>query len=195
MRHINSARCWGSAVAAGLLFFLGCGGSQPISAPTKYEVWEANDDAFTIQYPADWEADGGGKQGTQWAEFVKGGARISVSVGTADSLLGDIGGNTRFGVDEDESLEAVTQIHDMRKELMAEEYSGYTETSAGNLNTTLGRARKAEFTASKGLGGKLHGYHVTALGRDFRVTVICTCPEDNWTVLQPAFDKIITELQ
>lgn len=188
-----SSRVFRIPVAALCLYFVGCG-SSPVPAPTAYEVWKAKDDVFTIQYPADWEAEGGGKQGTQWAEFTKGDAKIQVSISLAGSLIGDIAGNSMNG-EMDESLEAVTQVHELRKDIMAEEFGSYEETGAANLTTFLGRTRKAEFTASAGLGGKLHGYHVTALGRDYSITVLCTCPESNWAVLQPAFDKIIKELK
>jgi hypothetical protein len=187
------------------LVVAGCGGGD-VPAPTEFKTWDAKEGAFRIQYPADWQADGGGKQGTQWAEFKKGGAKITVGVGVAGSLIGDIasgglpsasiaGEEAGLSKEEQEALAPVTHVHELRKEEMAKEYSSYQETAASNTSLKLGPARKAEFTAASGLGGKLHGYHVTVLGHNFRVSVVCTCAESNWAVLQPAFDKIIDNLE
>ena len=206
MSCLNCRKCAAALFVAWSAMFAGCGVGD-VPAPTEYKTWDAKEGAFRIQYPADWEAAGGGKQGTQWAKFTKGGAMIKVGVGLAGSLIGDIasgglasahagGSGDEMGLtkEQQEALAPVTRVHELRKEEMAKEHSDYKELTASNISCKLGPARKGEFTALGGLGGKLHGYHVTILGHNLRVSVVCTCPESNWAVLQPAFDKIISDL-
>ncbi|HPM81286.1 MAG TPA: hypothetical protein PLF81_11335 [Candidatus Anammoximicrobium sp.] len=204
MSHLDCCKSAAALLVGWSLVFAGCGVGD-IPAPTEFKTWDAKEGAFRVLYPADWEAAGGGKQGTQWAKFTKGGAMIKVGVGVAGSLIGDIasgglasanvaGDETGLTKEQQEALAPVTRVHELRKEEMAQEYGDYQETTASNISCKLGPARKGEFTAAGGFGGKLHGYHVTILGHNLRVSVVCTCPESNWAVLQPAFDKIIGEL-
>ena len=199
MRRLLGRNGLSIAGAAGLLLLTGCA-EQSVPAPTEFSSWTANEGAFQLQYPADWEAEGGGKQGLQWARFKRGGAMIHVRVGVADSVIGDIVGIGDSGAleltpEEREALAPVTQVHELRKAVMAEEHRNYDEPTASNLQLRLGPARKGEFTASKGLRGKIRGYHVTVLSRQHRVTMLCTCPESDWQVLQPAFDTVIASLE
>jgi hypothetical protein len=199
LARLNTA----ALVFACSLGLAGCGGGGPIPAPTEFKTYQAHDDAFQIDYPADWKAEGGGKQGMQWAQFTRGAALVKVGIGVTGSILGDIasGGRVGFGdgeelsPEEKEARAPVTHVHQLRKEVMAEEYSEYQESTASNIQVGLGPARKGEFTASAGLGRKIHGYHVTVLSRDYRVTVLCLCPESDWTTLQPAFDRIVASVQ
>jgi hypothetical protein len=96
---------------------------------------------------------------------------------------------------EDEDLEPVAHAHEFGKGTMEEEYNDYTELSKPEKpQCGFPRSRRSEFTAKGTFGGKLHGYRVTALGRDKRVVLICTCSEDDWKTLQPAFDQVIASL-
>lgn len=67
----------------------GCGGS--VAIPSSYESWNAKDGTFKLDYPANWEAKGGGKHGLQWAKFTSGPAIIRVDTDVSSSLMGGIG--------------------------------------------------------------------------------------------------------
>jgi hypothetical protein len=182
----------------------GCGGSTG-AAPTSYKTWNATDGTFSIKYPEDWKAEGGGKHGVQWAEFTKGNAKIKVDVSTVSSLLGDIArsagtaagvGSPFSGIDPEveEKMAPVAVAHNFAKEFAEDAYARYQEEEAQLVQCGLGDARKSEFTASGGLGGKLHGYRATALSTNKGVHVTCICSEKNWKTLQPAFDEILNSL-
>ena len=175
--------------------FLGCS-QAPMTAPTAYKEWNAKDGTFRIDYPDDWEADGGGKHSIQWAKFEKGSAFIHVSVSFGESVVGDIvgsgmgvGGVGDFGQESD-VLPPVAIIHESKRERMDQDYSNYREKETVEVQPPLGEGRKSEFKASKGLKD-VHGYRVSILNNQRGITVICQCAEKDWETLQAAFDKII----
>jgi len=183
-----------AALSGGLLAAGGCGGS--LEAPTSFDSYNAKDGSFACQYPAGWEAAGGGK-GHQWAKFTSGSAEIKIETNISGSLIGDIAQsrNQAAGIqDAHEDLAPVAQVHEMEKEGFAEDMSNYEEQAPQTVRTGLGDARKAEFTASGTFGGTIHGYRVTALSRDRRVQVVCQCSESDWETLRPAFDRVIESL-
>src|SRR5688500_8070273 len=85
-------RRWIVVTVSALLLFstVGCGGK--ITAPKSYKRWNAKDGSFSVDYPADWKAEGGGKQGIQWAEFTHGNAQIRINLDVSSSLVSDIAG-------------------------------------------------------------------------------------------------------
>lgn len=64
------------------------------------------------------------------------------------------------------------------------------------VNSALGEGRCSEWSGDAGVwgGGKMHGYRATLLSGERRVTIVCRCPESNWKILQPAFDKVLGSL-
>ena len=181
-----------------LASMLGCG-SAPVAAPTAYEVWNAKDGTFRIEYPADWTADGGGKQSIQWARFQKGSAEIYVNVKFSDSAMGDIMGaggggimdiGGAMGIEDQDLPSPVAAMHASKKDEVAAEYSNYSEGDAIPIRPMLGDGRKSEFSASKAFG-TIKGYRATILNKDRGITVLCTCAESDWPTLQPAYDKIL----
>ena len=188
---------------AGILTLAGCGGKVP--PPTSYKTWQATDGTFSIQYPEGWKAQGGGKQGFQWAEFSYGSARININVSTTTSLLSDIAGsaNTAIGLDEPltdadpemiEEMAPVAVAHAAYQKLNPVELSSYKEQEPVAFQAPLGDCRKSEFTARSGAARKLRGYRATALTRDKGVHILCQCTDANWKTLQPAYDHVLSSI-
>ena len=175
-----------------LAAFCGCGGGN-VPAPTSYAVYENKDSEFKCEYPADWEAKGGGKK-NHYAKFTKGSAVIDVKTDLTGSIMGDIAASSGAGKDPTQLTEADAPVHKIHLKSaaeMQETYTDYKEQPPVKFQCALGDARKSEFTAAGGFGGSLHGYRATIMGRDKRFRVTCTCPESNWATLQPAFDKVL----
>jgi hypothetical protein len=176
---------------------IGC--SESITAPTSFTKHTSSKGTFQCEFPADWENQGGGQGAArEWAKATKGSAVIRISTDIAGSALADMGGAGAFtdSYEESEDLEPVAQVHAFGKLAMEEEYNDYKELSKPEKsNCGFPRSRRSEFTANGTFGGKLHGYRVTALGRDKRIVMICSCSEDDWSTLKPAFDQVIESLQ
>ncbi len=182
-----------------------CGCSQsPVAAPTGYKQWNAKDGTFLIEYPDDWEADGGGKRGVQWATFKKGTAQIDVEVNRSDSIVGDIlgaGGGAAGMATGDATLDveeippvAIIHMDESKRNAMEELFSDYGEKEALEITPPLGQGRKSEFRGKKGLS-QMHGYRATIINGERGIIVICQCREDDWPKLQAAFDKILDGME
>lgn len=181
-----------------LLMVAGCGQAR-LSAPTEYSTWNAKDGTFLIEYPKDWEADGGGRHNVQWATFKKGSATIDVTVSFSESVIGDIlqhrsgDGIIDSGTDatSDDATAPVAVIHEAKRKDFEEDFTEYEEKEAVAVRAPLGEGRKSEFEAAKAFG-RTHGYRSTFLNNDRGVTVICQCAEADWKAMQAAFDKILS---
>jgi hypothetical protein len=183
------------ALGLGLAMFAGCDGG--LTTPTAFETWNAKDGTFAIEYPADWKADGGGKQGIQWAEFNKGSNVITVDTSMTTSLIGDISGAGRVDTEEiPEELAPAAKTHEFMKDMaVGDKFSNYKEQDAIKIMPPVGEGRKSVFTASKGLGQKVKGYRATIPQSDKGLIIFCYGPEKNWDKLQPAFDRILDSVQ
>jgi hypothetical protein len=62
-------------------------------------------------------------------------------------------------------------------------------------DSRLGPARMSEFTAKSSVGTELHGYRVTTLGHDKRVTFFCVSPEMERQSLELAFDQVLASME
>jgi len=81
---------------------------------------------------------------------------------------------------------------------MQKAYNDYTEAEMTTVTSHFGDGRCSEWVGEKPVflsSRKMHGYRVTILSKESRISVICRCPESNWTVLKPAFERIITSLK
>jgi len=125
------------------------------------------------------------------ARFTSASASIKVSADMVGSLFGDMAeSRNRLGGTQDvEELKPVNQVHEMGKAQMADEWGNYQEQAATALSTSFGEARLSEFTAGSGFGGKYHGYRLTALSTERRITVVSYGKESDWQKLKPVFDK------
>ena len=80
---------------------------------------------------------------------------------------------------------------------MKSRLQGYEETEMRAFTSPLGEARVSEFTGERSgfpAPVKMHGYRTTILNNERRVTVLCECPESDWSRLKPAFDRVIGSL-
>jgi hypothetical protein len=189
----------GALAAAYLCLFamVGCG-SSPAVVPTSFGKYNSKDGTFACDTPDGWDIQGGGKQGPVWAKFTSGAAVIDIKADLAGSLLGDIhaklGGADQAVLPQDEP---VHRIHVADLDKATKEYDGYSELppSPSICNSVLGPVRLSEFTAKSSFGTELHGYRVTILGQDKRVTVFCVAPETEWQSLKPVFDQVLASME
>ena len=189
-----------SVLLVSLVAFGGC--SEPVAAPTKFQNWTPKESVFHVQYPDGWKAEGGGKQGVQWAEFTKGNCKIDMKTDVTSSLIGDIAGSagTAFSDGEapspelEEELAPVAVVHDMKLKELPGDYKSYKEEKAEKFTSMLGEGRKSPFKATVGVGRKIRGYRATVLAQDRGVTIFCYCPEKDWSKIQPAFDTVLSSL-
>ena len=183
------------AVVSGTILTAGCGASPPVAAPTSYVAFNHKEGTFACEYPDGWEADGGGKHGQIWATFESGPAEIRLRGDVAGSLMGDAMGG-RHQSDLPPELQPVHLVHVDALEAAQDDYAGYQEVGQPQeLEVSLGPARVSEFTASTTFGSGLHGYRLTVLGHNKRVTGFLICPESDWQALQPAFDHTMSTLK
>jgi hypothetical protein len=178
--------------ACGMLAIAGC--NSAVETPTAYGTWNAKDGTFLIEYPEGWKADGGGKQGIQWAEFSKGSNVITVDTNLTTSLIGDP--TSAIGEDVPEELAPAAAAHRFMKDsAVGDKFSNYKEEDAIKITPPVGEGRKSVFTASKGLGQKVKGYRVTVPQSDKGLLIFCYGPEKNWEKMQPAYDRILDNLK
>jgi hypothetical protein len=176
-----------------LLLLAGC--SEPVTTPTKFKTWNAKDGTFAIEYPEDWKADGGGKQGIQWAEFSKGSCVITVDTNLTASIIGDPSGGAASD-DVPEELQPAAAAHKLLKDTaVGDKFSGYKEEAPIKFSSGVGDGRKSVFTGAKGLSGKVKGYRVTIPQSDKGLIIFAYGPAKHWDKLQPAYDKILEGIQ
>ena len=191
MAHSLSSRMCSVALLAFTICFTSWGcAAQPATAPTSFTQFESKDKQVKFEYPEGWEVTASGGQGLlSHSVFKQGAAKIDVGCDLAGSLFAGPAGP------RDPNQEPpVVRIHEMGLKTMKEDMSGYEEQPAQPIQAKVGEGRIAEFTAAGSFGGKIRGYRATALTRDRRVTVICTCPEKDWETLKPAFTRVISSL-
>jgi hypothetical protein len=195
MMKISKGKTWIWPAALGALLAIGgCAGNAVV--PTSFDTYNANDGSFQIQYPAGWEADGGGRSGYAWAKFTSGDAEISVDANAVGSVIGDIAktGGIALGIAADhEDRTPVVAVHANEK-AQFEDAMGVSEDKPVPVKTGFSDARKSEFKGAKTFGGAIRGCRVTALGVDKRIRVVCQCSDSEWDALKPAFDKAVESL-
>lgn len=184
-------------------------------APTKFKAYTAKDQSFKCLQPEGWQVDGGAAQGVRAAAtFTQGGATIRVSSDLEGSLMGDLskspmdiggvpsvpGGPNMGAAAKELNRPPVEKVHLADAEAVEgilENY-GYGEFADGQMQSfqsTAGDARFSEFTADGGMfGGKIKGMRTTALGGERRIRVLAYCLEEDWTLLKPSFQKVITSV-
>ncbi len=179
----------------------GC--SASVDAPTEFEKWTDNDKAFSIDFPSDWSADGGGKNGVKWAEFTKGSAAIKLDFDVSSSVIGDIasGGAGALNHDANKNLSEEDMIqlapihkaHQMNKLKTSDQFTNYSEGEALPYKCGLGDSRKSEFQASS-MTGSIRGFRSTSLTLNNGVLITCTCRAADWEKLKPAFSRVLESL-
>jgi len=191
-----------AVVLVGLIFVLRALKPVIVTAPTHYKTYTAIDNTFSCDQPDGWKMHETGATNGNLATvtFEQSHVRVRVVSDATGSIMGDIATASNNSASS-ETLPgmppppppkpAVEQLHERDVAQITSDLPGYKEGTMQKLDSRVGDARVSEWTAD---GGKMHGYRVTMLGGDREFTVICLSPERNWSILQPAFQHIITSI-
>ena len=180
---------------------------EPLKAPTAFAPFVASDKSFACESPVGWKSASAAEHAvTQGVLFKNGSAKIDITADLAGSLMGDIAaaGNNMAGMGgmvpgmpgAPPPKPPVETVHEMAQRSMAKNLAEFEPTPMKPLQSSIGEARYSEYTAKGGLlEGKIRGYHITILGGERRVNVICQCPERDWKTLKPAFSRVVQSLR
>ncbi len=173
----------------GIIFGLIALWPKPAVLPASYQTYTAIDNSFSCDQPGGWSLhETGATNGNlATAAFQSGPARVRVISDATGSLMGDIQNSGNANLPPAQQVPPVQKLHTMDETQLAASLPGYDEGDAQAIPSASGEARVSEWTAA----GNLRGYRVTMLGREREFTVICFCPERDWPVLRPAFQRII----
>ncbi len=198
-RHVPLAT---AAALTGALLLSGCGGS--VTPVTGYNNYNSRDGIVKCKYPKGWKQNGGKAKKFHSCAFEKGPARIRLRADIAGSAMGDVAqaaagqmtGPDGLPLDPKlaEELAPVAQIHEMTVEQAEIDLGEIDVGTTDTVRTGFGDTRRSEISYSGTFGGTTRGYLVTALGRDHRFRLLCTCPEKHWATLKPAFEEVILSL-
>ena len=199
-----------------VLFFTVASRPDSIAAPQTFKPYAAPDNSFACLAPTGWERRESSAQGIQGQViFRKGDAKIAIASDLQGSLMGDMAraadAQTQAVMDQlppemrarlaasspNASRPAVEQVHLQSQKALAMRFDEYREMPMQAIRSPLGEARCSEWTAKQEgflSGGKFHGYRVTILTNERRVTYICQCPEASWKALRPAFGRVLASL-
>jgi hypothetical protein len=202
-----------------VLFFTVASRPDTIAAPQAFKPYVAPDDSFACLSPTGWERKESASMGIQGQViFRKGDAKIDIASDLQGSLMGDMAratdAQTQALMEQMEqlspelraqlnvstpqaSLPPVEQVHLQSRQSLAMRFDEYDEMPMQAYRSPLGEARVSEWTARKEgflSGGKFHGYRVTILGNERRVTYTCQCPEESWKTLKPSFGRVLASL-
>ena len=199
-----------------VLFFTVASQPDSISAPQTFKPYAAPDNSFACLAPTGWERRESSAQGIErQVIFRKGEAKIAIASDLQGSLMGDMAratdAQTQAMMDQlppevraslaasspTASRPAIEQVHLQSQKALAMRFDSYREMPMQTLRSSLGEARCSEWTAKQEgflSGGTFHGYRVTILTNERRVTYISQCPEASWKALRPAFGRILASL-
>ena len=179
----------GVLALAGVIFGLSLLWPKKAVVPTSYKTYTAIDSSFLCDQPGGWSLhETGATNGNlATAAFQSGAARVRVISDATGSVMADLASVGNSNLPAAQQVPAVQKIHMMDEKQLAASLPDYDEGDAQPLQSASGEARVSEWTA----GGGLRGYRVTMLGREREFTVICFCPESEWPVLKPVFQRII----
>jgi hypothetical protein len=200
-----------------VLFFTVASRPDTIAAPLKFKSYAAPDRSFACLAPADWERRESTAQGIQGQViFRKGDAKIDIASDLQGSLMGDMArsadAQTQALLDQlppelraqvagshpaVAQRPAIEQVHLQSKPTLAMRFDEYNEMPMQTFGSPLGEARCSEWTAKREgfmSGGKFHGYRVTILGNERRITYTCQCPEESWKNLKTSFGRVLASL-
>jgi hypothetical protein len=222
MYETNSiARTWiGVGIAAALvialvlIFIFRAQRPDLIPPPASYVKYTAMDNSFTCDEPSGWATESAASGGIDsGALFARSAAKIDITTDLAGSLMGDIQRATPdqtgvplsmlsnatgqpLGGQPDDQKPPVEKLHEQGEDEMKQKLGDYQEQPYKTFTGDLGEGCYSEFTGNGGLlAGRVHGYRVTMLSSDRRVTIICQCPESSWNALKPAFLHVINSFE
>ncbi|MHC4401766.1 MAG: hypothetical protein ACYTG0_19005, partial [Planctomycetota bacterium] len=178
-----------------------------VQVPTSYDTFNAKDGTVQCKSPAGWSQNGGGGRKFISCLWESGSATIRVmadvkgsavadiarSGGMGGIMGGDVGGMDLGGEAE---ISPVEVVHTNLTIPEAKDDLGEIEVkNTEEIETGFGTSVRSEFTASGTFGSSIHGYLVTALALNHRIRVICTCDEDDWSKIKPAFEEVIKSVK
>ena len=202
-----------------MLFFTVASRPDTIAAPQAFKPYAAPDRSFACLAPTDWDRRESAEHGVQGQViFRKGDAKIDIASDLQGSLMGDMAratdAQTQALMDQMNQLPAdvraqmnasqpvasrpdIEQVHLQSKTLLAMRFDSYNELPMQTFGSPLGEARCSEWTGKKEgflSGGKFHGYRVTILSNERRISYTCQCPEADWKNLKPSFARVLASL-
>jgi hypothetical protein len=196
---------WYIAVAVGFIalvtvvFMSRVSKPEHIAAPLAYEHVESGDKAFACDGPGGWDLSVDGSPGMDGGvHFANGPVKINVADSTGLSFLGETMKVPGFGGDSGSEAPPppVEEMHQKTEKDVADNFPGYTEMPEQKVQVQYGDTRVSEWTSTGGwFTGKQHGYRATIMGLDKVITVVCHCPETDWTTMQPVFMKVIQSIE
>ncbi|HEY3333349.1 MAG TPA: hypothetical protein VGK19_25165 [Capsulimonadaceae bacterium] len=177
------------AVTAAAFALAGC--SPPkATVPTTFTRFVASDTAFSCDAPTGWKADGYAAGAvSSGVKFTSGDGVVSVETDEAGSFMSDAlssPSNVLQGATPSIPTPPVEKMHAMTGRRFAKDLSDYVELSTVSKMTQYGDSRVTEYTAKN-----VHGYRVTVLGRERRMSIVCRCSPEEWDALNPSFTRII----
>ncbi len=187
----------GALVIIALIFALRAAKPVMVAAPTSYKTYTALDNTFSCDQPAGWDVKESGAQGGSLSSvtFLKGNARFKVISDAAGSLMSESTISANANLPPEQQTPPVQKLHDTDKAELVDGLPGYKEGAATTFASAVGDSRASEWTADgETSGSKLHGYRITMLDKERKITVICSSPERNWAILKPAFQHLIDSL-
>jgi hypothetical protein len=182
-----------SVLGVGIFFLVRLAGKDKLTAPDSFSAYESPEAVFRLDYPSGWKVSPSGIKGNFAVTIEKSSALIKVSESLRGSLIGDVANAGARG-DESDERSPVAQVHAVKKRDLADEFSRYEESKPVFVNARFGKVPRSEFTASTGLGLRVHGFRATALAGMTSFDVVCQCMEGNWEMLRPAFERAIASL-
>lgn len=197
--------------AAGLIAGSGCGNAPAAKAPIGFSDYSLPDKSVACQSPDGWaRSESAGNGIMSGADFTSGTAKVAIFSDLQGSLMADmsrasnaqidsVGGMMPSGMQMNlpKAVPPVEKLHKVGRKKLENQYQNYDETAMRPLENQLGEARISEFTGETGgmFGKKMHGLRTTILSGERRVTVTCSCPEDDWKTLRPAFSKVLKSMK
>lgn len=175
-------------VIAGVSLLAGCS-PKPATVPTSFTRYTSLDSAFLCDAPAGWKAESSGQSGGTESSvvFTSGDGRISIDADQSGSFMGDaMTGPGAMIPGATPQVPPVEKLHSMTGQKFAQDLSGYTEIATDPKPAAYGQCRLTEYTADK-----VHGYRVTMLGTNRRVSIVCRCSPTEWQALNGAFLHVI----
>jgi hypothetical protein len=181
-----------------LLFVAGCAKKPVAVVPTSFVTFQPSDSAFVCDAPSGWENSKFAQMDTDsGGNFVSGPATINITSSLTGGLLGDMANAnnaqaqnlaSQLGTAAPVGKAPVQAAHEQFAAAMVQAHADYAESNTVAVESKAGEGRMSEFTED---AGKTHGYRATFLGKDRSIEITCTCPQEDWTELQPAFEHVI----
>jgi hypothetical protein len=155
------------------------------------------DNAFRLRHPAGWTTDTGSRPDNtySWVSLTHDSAKVQIYADIQGSLMS--GSAVQGNYEEGSTSAPVHVAHELYKRTASEEFGDYKESVPVVFKgSQLGEGRISSFTATESglFGSKLAGYHVTLLTNDRRISILCSCPEQELAANKARFLAVCRSL-